>query len=399
MIMNDTSGSGSSQLYWSDSALGDQFALYAGNGGYFTLQDLTTGAQMMAWDSSDNLTFNNFSSSSSPALSIVDSGSSGFSLSTNTGISDSGELLLQGDINSFNDIAFRWGGAVQLDIFTGPSSPEGNGYFTLWDNSSGVSAIQLDNTDSTTFTSVGSGPTIMVDNAGGGNNTQLEIESTNSNSTNLLLSNGQSVGGTTGNIIWLDADNGNSQQQNISGFWNGSAYIMEFGNENNSTPALSLDTTNDTATISTLIGGGISPPAVSTGGNGSMYFDVASSRWMISESGSPYQPITATTGENSSSIPSFTWDGTPPTVAFYHYRWNQSGKSVTLYFTLETSAAGVANTNVSFVLPPDMPLPHQWSGEGNSSYLGSGQLNATGAPIPGGLLDSLGFILMGLIGM
>ena len=151
---------------------------------------------------------------------------------------------------------------------------------------------------------------------------------------------------------------------------------------------LILDTTNDTATISTLIGGGISPPAVSTGGNGSMYFDVVSSRWMISASGLPtsqlQQPPEKTLRVSLHSLGMerlrrshfIITDGINPARAL-------------LYFTLETSAAGVANTNVSFVLPPDMPLPHQWSGEGNSSYLGSGQLNAIGASVPGGAFCSL----------
>jgi len=76
-----------------------------------------------------------------------------------------------------------------------------------------------------------------------------------------------------------------------------------------------------------------------------------------------------------------TWNGTAPSGSTNHqYRWNQIGNLVTFYATLVYGTAGANNTQVTIVLPADLPTPFSPTGLTAASdvlYSGSAIVSAT----------------------
>ena len=94
-------------------------------------------------------------------------------------------------------------------------------------------------------------------------------------------------------------------------------------------------------------------------------------------------PASNSTTTAEAAIPgAITWAGAAdPTGVTSEYRYSMTGKQVLFSVSINSSAAGTANTSVSFPLPPAAPTPHTWTNNtGNSPYQGAGQLALTTAP-------------------
>ncbi|CAB5218805.1 hypothetical protein UFOVP215_22 [uncultured Caudovirales phage] len=76
-----------------------------------------------------------------------------------------------------------------------------------------------------------------------------------------------------------------------------------------------------------------------------------------------------------------TWTGTAPSGTTNHsYRWNQVGKLVTLNATISYGTAGASNTQLTLVLPSDLPTPESPTGLTNATeilYFGTGSMNTS----------------------
>jgi len=80
-----------------------------------------------------------------------------------------------------------------------------------------------------------------------------------------------------------------------------------------------------------------------------------------------------------------TWNGTPPSGTQTHrYRWNQIGNLVTFYATLLYSTVGANNTQLTLVLPADLPIPFSPTGltsANNMLYYGAASIMASATTI------------------
>lgn len=80
-----------------------------------------------------------------------------------------------------------------------------------------------------------------------------------------------------------------------------------------------------------------------------------------------------------------TWNGTPPSGTTNHqYRWFQVGNLVTFYATLLYGTVGVNNTQLTLVLPSDLPTPFSPTGltsANNMLYYGSASIMASATTI------------------
>lgn len=80
-----------------------------------------------------------------------------------------------------------------------------------------------------------------------------------------------------------------------------------------------------------------------------------------------------------------TWNGTPPSGTTNHqYRWCQIGNLVTFYATLLYGTVGVNNTQLTLVLPSDLPTPFSPTGltsANNMLYYGAASIMASNTTI------------------
>jgi hypothetical protein len=113
---------------------------------------------------------------------------------------------------------------------------------------------------------------------------------------------------------------------------------------------------------------------IANGGTGKT--SIATNKTIISQNGTSYVEATAkVTAEQTLPSGTITWTGTPPaTLTANNYRWTQYLNVVTVRFVLVYTTVGTTNTNVTFDLPSDLPVPEQPTGlTSNNMVIASGQ--------------------------
>ena len=166
---------------------------------------------------------------------------------------------------------------------------------SIWSNTSNAGQIVFAD-GVATFTTPTSGLNpITINEQNGGS---LVINNPNSGQfANMIFNAPQTSGGSLAQIQFEDSG---TAYQNIAVGISGSDHIMEFNNAHNGKTPLVIDYDEGQAgniTTGNLIVGGENAPALSTGGNGRIYFDVNTNQLYVSSNAGPYYPfLTGATG-------------------------------------------------------------------------------------------------------
>lgn len=153
LSLNDAGGNSNVTLQFQNNGT-PTFSLFSGNGGYFSFYDNTTNLAYLTLDTTDDLTVNNLSSSTSSALTINQNANVGGPAAPGVVINDNETLNFPNlELNDtsgagFASLYFANAGAGGVTLGQGSSFGQ---LFSIFDNTSNAAAMWFDLSDNSIF--------------------------------------------------------------------------------------------------------------------------------------------------------------------------------------------------------------------------------------------------------
>jgi len=338
LILNDTSGSYADSIVF-DNAEAMIYNLQMAGSPSLDLIDEQTGNNMLAWDSSDNLTIPaqlTMDSTVEPGFIFVNgNGTAGMFLNDTSG-ADIDAIILQNQGNNQYALATTVFGALGLldygtgtvmeswDVFDNMSVSNAGGSSSpaLTVNQNGMAGSQyaLDVQQNGSGGGINVNSYVNIQNSVG-NPADLSVSDTTGGNTNVLITN-TVPGGASGLNFNATGVASSGSQESINFFDSGypgpavagetfcvgcgggvitpTDYILQF--QGSSSAPLVLDFTNGFAYMSNIAMQGISAPAVSLPSTAYMYFDSNSQTLNLSTNASAYSQV-LTSDTDTSNFP------------------------------------------------------------------------------------------------